>query len=223
VTVIRQDGTVRCPIPLEIWSTRAAAWSLAGPGSLRERPYSAPDRSGGCPRSIDDTIVIQRRRGSGASGVDEIRIPMSLRPGQPLPFQPAMSSSATATLSSSNRATWLPLTRQDYDESARRHATGATLAVAAPDGRILIQIPAVSISRLWHQPPPDVAWQFFGVRASERPTDRLQGAGRTAPEDDGRTRRHRRPATGPVVPSDWKPGTPGREFSRTRRVVPVPR
>jgi RNA polymerase sigma factor (sigma-70 family) len=119
-------------------------------------------RSGGLPgRSANATIVIQR--GSAApstadttvaaatAGVQQIRIPLRLRPDAKLPFRPddILLKNGDVVLVESGDAELGP-TASAAAEPARPWGMPVTaLAVAAPDGRVLVQMPGTGAADSW--------------------------------------------------------------------------
>jgi RNA polymerase sigma factor (sigma-70 family) len=139
VTVVRQDLSGAPPNVL-----RAAGASL-DLAAYENDVLTALAKSGGLP-SLDanHTIVIQRLRdptAADAAATQEIRIPLRLRPGQsfPRPEDVILKSGDVLIVESG------PAAQPADAATAARMAEGPpvlTLAVAAPDGRILVQMPA---------------------------------------------------------------------------------
>jgi hypothetical protein len=169
---------------------------------------SALARSGGLPGSkSNNTVVIQRRR--AGVGQEEIRIPLRMRPDQTLPFQlgdVVLRDGDVVLIESRDLA---PAPERDVTTGGLPAGTPPvmTLAVAAPDGRILVQVPGVAGAALaWR-------WQLFGtqqLKASEtdgKPIDgkalaeRLQKMAAVLVATDGR------PADALYLQA-VKPGTP---------------
>src|SRR5207249_2632675 len=115
------------------------------------------------------------------TGVDEIRIPLRVRSGQPLRL-----SSDDIVL---REGDVVLIESRDAATAREREVVGnvpagtppvMTLAVAAPDGRILIQVPAASPVRPGDGPAPALAWrwQMFGtpkIKASETDGKPIEG------------------------------------------------
>jgi RNA polymerase sigma factor (sigma-70 family) len=103
-------------------------------------------RSDGLARMNSEVLVIQR--GSAASGataaaaiggIQLIRIPLKVRSDQPLPFKPEdviLKNGDVLTFESDDAQPPPPLTAAPAERPV-----AVTMAVAAPDGRILVQVP----------------------------------------------------------------------------------
>jgi RNA polymerase sigma factor (sigma-70 family) len=130
-----------------LFETRLTALDLP---AYENDVLTALARSGGLPAVSSDTgavVVVQRgfasagaTAGAVVGGVKHVRIPLHVWPELPLPFKPEDVILKTGDVISF-----------DYDanqgpphpaKSERDRAVAVTMAVAAPDGRILVQMPA---------------------------------------------------------------------------------
>jgi hypothetical protein len=133
VTVVRQDPAA---------GRRPTITALELP-AYENDVLTALSRVGTLP-GPDAAVVIQRGGAvAGAAGVQQVRIPMRVRPDQPLPFKPDDVVLRTGDVVLIEGGDEPAPTRGPTAEPDRSPlpAVALTLAVAAPDGRILVQLP----------------------------------------------------------------------------------
>jgi protein involved in polysaccharide export with SLBB domain len=135
VTVVRRDAVGTAParsagVPLEL-------------SAYENDVLNALARSGGLPApETDATVIIQRGRSPTANDpatTKEVRVPLLTRPGQPMPN--------AADMILQNGDVVIVEAHSPDDKSAPRLADSPpilTLAVASPDGRVLIQMPGAA-------------------------------------------------------------------------------
>jgi RNA polymerase sigma factor (sigma-70 family) len=176
ITVVRNDaggslvdpaGNVNVPRP----GTRAVSLDLE---AYDNDILGALTRAGGLP-GLDstNTIVIQRRRAAVPGGFEEARIPLRMRPDQALAFNPndVILRDGDIILIES-RDTVPPATAAPAAANLPAGTPPVTsLAVAVPDGRILLQVPTSG-----DRPGAAVTWPWQMFPASQL----------TASETDGR-------------------------------------
>jgi RNA polymerase sigma factor (sigma-70 family) len=103
-------------------------------------------RSGGLTGMHSDVLVIQRgsaaagaTAGANIGGIQQIRIPLHVRTDQPLPFNPEdviLKNGDVLTFESNDQQPTPPPTAAPVER-----LVAMSMAVAAPDGRILVQMP----------------------------------------------------------------------------------
>jgi RNA polymerase sigma factor (sigma-70 family) len=141
VTVVRRD----------VAASSAAPHLAPGYGldllAYENDVLTALAQSGGVPSpEATAVVVIQRSRtptAADATGTQQVRIPLRRRPGEPLPFRPedvVLQTGDVVIVEADSAA----------DSAAEAAPSGGTppimsLAVAAPDGRVLVQMPAASV------------------------------------------------------------------------------
>jgi protein involved in polysaccharide export with SLBB domain len=127
------------------WEQKVTALDLQ---AYENDVLTALARSGGMPGTNSDRVVVVIQRGSAAAGanagdvvagIQTIRIPLHFRADQPLAFK-----SEDVILKSGDVITF-DITDSGADSSpagkGQQPAPAESLAVAAPDGRILVQLP----------------------------------------------------------------------------------
>jgi RNA polymerase sigma factor (sigma-70 family) len=138
ITVVRQETGARRPT---IHSLELPAYE--------NDVLNALARAGGLP--FGDALVIQRggaaigaTAGAVTAGVRQVRIPLRIRPDEPLPFKPDDVILKTGDILMVDGGDEPAPPRAAESDKPAWPAAALTLAVAAPDGRILVQLPGGS-------------------------------------------------------------------------------